>query len=140
VLLGRGEELHWNRDRAEADVAGAERAHRQRATRGGTPPGTLLRACDRLGRGRASCKLYAWPPELHILSDDNGLPLLAGISAGNPHDSEGLKPTIEGHQTRHAPQRLHADKAYDRADPRRWLRWKRTGVPIAREASNPAND
>lgn len=41
-----------------------------------------------------------------------------------------LVATVEGHQTRHAPhngrhfkpQRLHADKAYDRAALRRWLR------------------
>jgi hypothetical protein len=59
---------------------------------------------------------------MHILSDANGLPLLVGGSVGNTHDSEGLKPMIEGHQTRHdphrgrhfKPQRLHADKAYDR--------------------------
>ncbi len=55
---------------------------------------------------------------------------------------------VEGHQTRHdphrgryfKPQRLHADKAYDRADLRRWLRGKRIGVRIARKASSPAND
>ncbi|MDH6222276.1 hypothetical protein M2283_009625 [Streptomyces pseudovenezuelae] len=64
---------------------------------------------------------------MHVLSDANGLPLLVGISAGNTHDSEGLKPMIEGHQTRHdphrgryfKPQRLHADKAYDHASLRK---------------------
>ncbi len=79
--------------------------------------------------------------KMHILSDANGLPLLVGVSAANTHDSEGLKPMIEGHQTRHdphrgryfKPQRLHADKAYDRPDLRRWLRWKRIGVRIARK-------
>lgn len=79
--------------------------------------------------------------KMHILSDANGLPLLVGISASNTHDSEGLKPMIEGHQTRHdphngryfKPQRLHAEKAYDRADLHRWLRWKRIGVRIARK-------
>ena len=79
--------------------------------------------------------------KMHILSDTNGLPLLVGVSAGNTHDSEGLKPMVEGHQTRHdphndryfKPQRLHADKAYDRADLRRWLRGKRIGVRIARK-------
>lgn len=79
--------------------------------------------------------------KMHVLSDANGLPLLVGISAGNVHDSEGLKPMIEGHQSKHdphrgrhfKPQRLHADKAYDRADLRRWLRWKRIGVRIARK-------
>ncbi|MDH6216646.1 transposase [Streptomyces pseudovenezuelae] len=31
------------------------------------------------------------------------------------------------------PQGLHADKAYDHADLRRWLGWKRIGVCIARK-------
>ncbi|MFE6595329.1 IS5 family transposase [Streptomyces sp. NPDC057781] len=69
------------------------------------------------------------------------LPLLVGVSAGNTHDSEGLKPMVVGHQTRHdphrgrrfKPQRLHADKAYDRAELRKWLRGKRIGVRIARK-------
>src|SRR5688500_2741437 len=39
--------------------------------------------------------------DLDVLSDANGLPLLVGISAANTHDSEGLKPMVEGHQTRH---------------------------------------
>ena len=38
------------------------------------------------------------------------------------------------HHGRHfKPQRLHADKAYDRADLRKWLRGKRIGVRIARK-------
>ncbi|MDQ0718372.1 hypothetical protein QFZ55_007824 [Streptomyces luteogriseus] len=85
--------------------------------------------------------------KMHVLSDANGLPLLVGISAGNTHDSEGLKPMIEGHQTRHdpyrgryfKPQRLHADKAYGRADLRRWLQWKRIGVRIARTGIESSN-
>ncbi len=48
---------------------------------------------------------------------------------------------VEGHQMRHdphrgrnfKPQRVHAYKAYDRAGLRRWLRWKRIGVRIARK-------
>jgi hypothetical protein len=40
---------------------------------------------------------------MHVLSDAKGLPLLVGVSAGNTHDSEGLKPMVEGHQTRHDP-------------------------------------
>jgi transposase len=77
----------------------------------------------------------------HVLLDANGLPLLVGVSAGNGHDSEALKPVVEGHRTRHdshrgryfKPRRLHADQAYDRADLRRWLRGKRIGVRIARK-------
>ncbi|MBY8887006.1 IS5 family transposase [Streptomyces sp. PTM05] len=81
--------------------------------------------------------------KMHILSDANGLPLVVGVSAGNTHDSERLKPMVEGHQTRHdphrgrhfKPQRLHAEKAYNRADLRKWLRGKRIGVRIARKGT-----
>jgi len=69
----------------------------------------------------STCSPHSPGSKMHVLSDANGLPLLVGISAGNTHDSEGLKPMIAGHQTRHdphrgryfKPQRLHADKAYD---------------------------
>lgn len=79
--------------------------------------------------------------KMHVLSDANGLPLPVGVSAGNTHDSEGLKPMVAGHQTRHDPHRgryfkpqlLHADKPYDRPDLRKWLRGKRVGVRIARK-------
>jgi transposase len=78
---------------------------------------------------------------MHILSDRSGLPLVVGISGGNVHDSEGLKPMVAGLQSKHDPDRgrhykpkkLHADKAYDRSDLRRWLRGKRIGVRIARK-------
>ncbi len=77
--------------------------------------------------------------EMHVLSDANGLPLSVGVSAGNVHDSEGLKAVVKGHQTRHEPhngryfkpQRLHADKAYDISHLRRWIRGRRIGVHIA---------
>ncbi|MFC5150106.1 IS5 family transposase, partial [Streptomyces aureoversilis] len=78
---------------------------------------------------------------MHVLSDQNGLPLVVGVSAANTHDSEALKPMVAGHQTRHdpyrgryfKPQRLHADKAYDIPHLRKWLRGKRIGVRIARK-------
>ncbi|WP_307822052.1 IS5 family transposase [Streptomyces coffeae] len=50
--------------------------------------------------------------------DANGLPLVVGVSAANTHDSEGLKPMVAGHRTRHDPH---------------WLRGKRIGVRIARK-------
>ena len=79
--------------------------------------------------------------KMHVLSDANGLPLLVGISAANVHDSQALKPMVLGHQTRHdphngrcfKPQRLHADKAYDTPELRKWVRGKRIGVRIARK-------
>ena len=103
-------------------------------------------------RGRAKGSEHTGPSPVdrdkpgfkaHLVSDANGLPLLVGVSAGNTHDSEGLKPMAAGHQTGHdphrgryfKPQRLHADKAYDRADLRRWLRWRRVSVRIARKGT-----
>ena len=79
--------------------------------------------------------------KMHVLSDANGLPLVVGISAANTHDSQGLKPMVAGLRTRHDPYRgwhykpgkLHADKAYDIPDLRKWLRGKRIGVRIARK-------
>ena len=79
--------------------------------------------------------------KMHILSDANGLPMVVGISAANVHDSEGLRPMLEGHQTQHdpgrgryfKPQRLHADKAYDVPHLRKWLWGKHIGVRIARK-------
>ncbi|MFJ2137126.1 transposase, partial [Streptomyces sp. NPDC087845] len=70
-----------------------------------------------------------------------GLPLVVGLSAANTHDSHGLKPMVGGLQSRHDPHhgwnhkpgKLHADKAYDLPDLRKWLRGKRIGVRIARK-------
>ncbi|OIJ64564.1 IS5 family transposase [Streptomyces mangrovisoli] len=78
---------------------------------------------------------------MHILSDANGLPLAVGVSAANVHGSEGLKPMVAGHQTKHdpfrgqyfKPQRLHADKAYGIPHLRKWLWGKCIGVRIARK-------
>ncbi|MGW2515270.1 IS5 family transposase [Streptomyces scopuliridis] len=79
--------------------------------------------------------------KMHVLSDANGLPLVVGVSAANTHDSQGLKPMVAGLQSRHdpgngwyyKPRKLHADKAYDVPDLRKWLRGKRIGVRIARK-------
>lgn len=81
-----------------------------------------------------------WSVERQVLT------LEAAYTAANTHDSLGLKPMIEGHQTRHdphcgrffKPRRLHADKAYD-VPLRKWLWGKHIGVRIARKASSPAN-
>lgn len=79
--------------------------------------------------------------KMHVLSDANGLPLVVVVSAANTHDSQGLKPMVAGLQTKHdpyrgrnfKPQRLHADKAYDIPELRKWLRGERIGVRIARK-------
>ncbi|MGW0662181.1 IS5 family transposase [Streptodolium elevatio] len=79
--------------------------------------------------------------KLHVLSDRAGLPLVIGVSAGNCHDSNGLKPLVEALLAKHDPHRgrpwkpgkLHADKAYDNPPLRKWLRGRRIGVRIARK-------
>ncbi len=66
---------------------------------------------------------------------------MVGISAGNTHDSQGLKPMLADLQSRHDPDRgrdyrfgkFHADKAYDNPDLCRWLRSRRIAVRTARK-------
>ncbi|MEV0589307.1 transposase [Nonomuraea sp. NPDC050310] len=78
--------------------------------------------------------------EKGVLSDRAGLPLVVGVSSGNTHDGEALKPVVtELHMRRDPrhgrfikPGKVHADKAYDRDDLRRWLRGRRIAVRIAR--------
>ncbi|WP_434090707.1 IS5 family transposase [Streptomyces hirsutus] len=112
----------------------AVQADKARRWQGEEKKGGELTGPSPMDRGKPGSKM-------HILSDANGLPLIVGVSAGNTHDSEGLKPMVAGHQTRHdphrgrhfKPQRLHADKAYDVPHLRKWLRGKRIGVRIARK-------
>ncbi|MCI2419928.1 IS5 family transposase [Saccharopolyspora sp. K220] len=64
------------------------------------------------------------------LSDRSGTPLAVGISAANTHDNAALKPlvlAIPAIRSRRGPRRfrptkLHADKTYDVAELRDWLR------------------
>ena len=75
-----------------------------------------------------------------MLSDANGLPLLVGVSAANTHDSHALQPMVMGLPAirsrrgprRRKPARLHADKAYDSAAHRTWLRQRGIIPRIAR--------
>jgi transposase len=77
------------------------------------------------------------------LSDRAGLPLVVGLSAANTHDSHGLRPLVQALLAKHDPHRgrnwkpskLHADKAYDIPDLRRWVRGRRIGVRIARKGT-----
>ncbi|MFE0091987.1 IS5 family transposase [Streptomyces sp. NPDC058992] len=85
-------------------------------------------------RGKAGSKM-------HVLSDGHGLPLIVGVSAANTHDSPGLKPMVAGLLSRHDPHRgrhykprkLHADKAHDTPELRKWLPGNRIAVRIARK-------
>ncbi len=93
----------------------------------------------RAQKGASTQDLAPWgkpSSEMHILSNANGWPVLVGISADNTHDSEGLKPMVEGHPTR--PDPTSHPSACTRTGPttspdlRKRLRGKRIGVRIAR--------
>ncbi|WP_425303094.1 IS5 family transposase [Nocardia wallacei] len=79
--------------------------------------------------------------KIHVLSDRAGIPLAVGISAANTNDAEALKPLVRAVPAvrsrrgprRRRPGKLHADKAYDTADLRRWVRNRGITVRIARK-------
>jgi transposase len=84
-------------------------------------------------RGKAGSKL-------HVLVDRTGLPLAVAVSAANVNDSEALTPLVQAVpaiQSRRGPRRrrptkLHADKAYDAAELRAFLRARGITPRIAR--------
>ena len=111
-----------------AGSAGRGRGHRlvlEDPGRGQCPgqKGGSLTGPNPVDRGKTGSKL-------HVLSDANGLPLLVGVSAAHIHDSHALQPMIQGLPAirsrrgprRRKPARLRADKAYDSAAHRTWLR------------------
>ena len=79
--------------------------------------------------------------KIHVLSDRRGLPLSVAVSAANTNDAYALKPlvmAIPSIKSRRGPRRrkpakLHADKAYDQVDLRRWVRDQGIAVRIARK-------
>ena len=78
--------------------------------------------------------------KIHLLTDRAGLPISVGISAANTHDKLGLEPLVRGippvrsrrGPRRRRPAKLHADKGYDYADLRAWLRSRNIVPRIAR--------
>lgn len=76
-----------------------------------------------------------------MLSDRAGIPLAVGVSAANTNDAEALRPLVKAippvrsHRgpRRRKPSKLHADKAYDIAELRRWVRDRGIAVRIARK-------
>ncbi|GAA3573285.1 hypothetical protein GCM10022222_67000 [Amycolatopsis ultiminotia] len=83
--------------------------------------------------------------KIHVLSDRSGLPLSVAVSAANTNDSYALKPLVMAIPTirsrrgprRRKPAKLHADKAYDHAGPRKWVRDHGIKVRIARKGIEP---
>jgi transposase len=79
--------------------------------------------------------------KIHVLSDRAGLPLSVAVSAANTNDSFALKPVVMAIPAirsrrgprRRKPDKLHADRAYDHADLRLWVREQGIRVRIARK-------
>lgn len=75
-----------------------------------------------------------------MLTDAAGVPLAVGVSAASTHDSAGLRPMVQAVPAvrswrgprRRRPARLRADKGYDSADHRAWLRGRGIVPRIAR--------
>ncbi|KOV67110.1 transposase [Streptomyces sp. NRRL WC-3618] len=75
-----------------------------------------------------------------MIIERTGLPLSAGISGANLHDSQALIPLVKGippirsrrGRRRRRPGKLHADKGYDYDHLRRWLRGRGIRHRIAR--------
>ncbi|MBK4739008.1 IS5 family transposase [Noviherbaspirillum pedocola] len=114
------DQIHW--ERASVDSASVPSPH------GGTLTGS-----NPTDRGKFGCKH-------HLIVDQRGLPLVVQISGANVHDSQMLCPLINalplvaglsGHPRRR-PDKLHADKGYDYACYRRWLRQRGITPRIAR--------
>jgi transposase len=79
--------------------------------------------------------------KLHVLSDAAGLPLVVAVSAANTHDIHLSKPLIEAipqvrsrrGPRRRRPVKVRADKGYESAELRRWLRRRGIVPRIARK-------
>ncbi|MGW5879027.1 transposase [Nocardiopsis terrae] len=80
--------------------------------------------------------------KLHLLRDDQGLPLTCAISAANVNDGQALQPLVRDIPAvcsrrgprRRCPDKLHGDEAYHSRsrDRHRWLRERQIGARIAR--------
>jgi len=79
--------------------------------------------------------------KIHVLAERAGLPLVVGVSAANTNDSYALKPLVTAITAirsrrgprRRKPDKLHADKAYDHAELRAWVRRRGIRVRIPRK-------
>ncbi|MDE1675553.1 IS5 family transposase, partial [Nocardia gipuzkoensis] len=119
--LGSEGLIDWSR--AVIDAASV------RAKRGGSLTGP-----SPVDRGKPGSKI-------HVLSDRAGTPLSVGISSANTNDAEALRPLVKAIPAvrsrrgprRRKPAKLHADKAYDTAELRQWVRDRGIAVRIARK-------
>ncbi|GLZ23116.1 hypothetical protein Bpla01_66440 [Burkholderia plantarii] len=76
----------------------------------------------------------------HIVVDAHGIPLVITVTGANRHDSMAFEATLDaipavpgvGGQPRKRPSKLHADKGYDFARCRRYLKQRGIKARIAR--------
>ncbi|MFF3948114.1 IS5 family transposase [Streptomyces sp. NPDC001902] len=88
-----------------------------------------------------SCRPGKNGSKIHLITEGSGLPVSIGISGANTQDSQALIPLIRGippirsrrGPRRRKPSKLYADKAYDYAHLRRWLRQRGIIHRIARK-------
>lgn len=79
--------------------------------------------------------------KLHLVCDAAGLPPAVLVTGANVHDIHGFKPLIEAippirsrcGRRRRRPDKVRADKAYEAAELRRWLRQRCIASHIARK-------
>jgi IS5 family transposase len=85
----------------------------------------------------------------HLLVDRNGVPLAAGLSPANAHDSMLLEPMVDAvpavkgprgrpGRPRRRPAKLHGDKGYEDPRGRRALRRRGITPRIARRGIEPS--
>ncbi|WP_255253784.1 MULTISPECIES: IS5 family transposase [Streptomyces] len=117
--------------------------HRPQARPVGRRPGASLRGHedgngDLTGPNPVDRGKYG--SKIHLITERTGLPLSVAISGAKLHDSQALKPLVRGippirsrrGRRRRKPGKLHADKGYDYAHLRRWLRGRGIKHRIAR--------
>ena len=116
------------------------RAHRVAAGAGETqPPGEP--ADHALGRSRGG-----FTTKLHLVTDGHGLPLAAGLSAGQAHESVHATHMLDAvsvprrrpGRPRRRPTALAGDKGYSYPTIRRWLRRHRVQAVIPERADQEA--
>ena len=125
--LGSQGLIDWSRAIADAACVRAEK-------------GAPRPAPSPVDRGKPGSKI-------HVLSDRAGLPLSVALSAANVNDAFALKPLVRAIPAirsrrgprRRKPAKLHADKAYDQADLRAWLRGRGIAVRIARKGTEASD-
>ncbi|WP_280466229.1 IS5 family transposase, partial [Nocardia brasiliensis] len=125
--LGSDGMIDWSR--AVIDAASI------RAKKGGAMTGP-----SPVDRGKSGSKI-------HVMSDRAGIPLAVAISAANTNDAEALRPLLRAVPAirsrrgprRRKPSKLHADKAYDTAELRQWVRDRGISVRIARKGIEPSD-